>query len=196
MRSSKGKYISTVRDKHKYGNLSKKHAELMAFDFPEWITQRYRSWADRYAECLEAYKSQGKLISGTPEATWIVRQRASYLSGNLSEDRYKELTEGIPDWLDLNSDSWTRSLLQDMQKFSVKGKVLSPKDSDWLNYQRGLLKQGRLSANHKQKLDKNLPGWSEVEYVDTQPTQEEIKSSHERSMQNLREIAAVWSSID
>lgn len=104
--------------------------------------------------------------------TWLVNQRNDYKRGVLDIDKKKMLDDNLPNWnIDLTFDefemnNWYKHLLLVKSYYLKNNKFPYDKclenGSNWLNGQRKMFKNGTLSLDKIEILDRELPGWSDV----------------------------------
>jgi hypothetical protein len=168
-----GKWVGNQRRSFQKGTMSLEHRELLE-RLPGWHWAVHEeSWDDKY-QILVRYVSREDTLSmprgykekGVALQKWTVRQRELYRSGQLSV-RCQQLLEKIPDWQwDPFDEKWEENFNLLLSYAAREGHASVPQKyvcgekrlGNWVNAQRKLFRQGKLSRDRRTRLEK-VPGW-------------------------------------
>lgn len=169
-----GAWATDVRVRRNRGRLSPERQRVLE-SIPGW------SWAPRsdgFEKALElllafarerghARVSHGLSPSGFTLGRWVVKQRAGYRAGRLSQDRRRRL-ERVPGWTWAPLDDKFHVGLRLLKRFAKRvGHGRVPADhvvdgiplGQWVNTRRYEQRHGVLSQAHRRLLEA-IPGWS------------------------------------
>lgn len=161
------KWVSTQRVRRKRGQLSEERIQMLDRVGFDWFAGG-GTWETRFAELIEYGKQNGHLRvparckSNPTLAQWVVRQRYDRRRGELRADYEKRLTDIGFEWdLLLRADAkWNRWFTRletfkqthghcDVTRTGGENSSLAV----WITEQRRASRDGKLSAENKQKLD-------------------------------------------
>ncbi|MFP7486409.1 helicase associated domain-containing protein [Priestia filamentosa] len=164
-----GRWVGTQRLAYKKGTLSKERVKkLKALGFV-WNV-REKNWKDYY-EVLCDYKrehghtqiAQRVTYKGKKLGVWVYQQRAAYEKGELSTQRIEKLEELGFAWEKSDWNSRYKALIAFKERYGhcVVPKLFEEKSlGKWVQYQRKCYKEGILSPEKIEKLEKVGFVWS------------------------------------
>ncbi len=163
-----GRWVVKQRTAYKNGKLSQDHIDRLE-KLPEWEWSQYEaSWEEHYEMLKQYVDREGNALvpakhrkDGYNLGRWVIKQRGVYQNGDLSPDRIKRL-EALSGWVwNTREASWEEHYVILKQYVEREGHALVPrshKSGRWVTNQRTAYKNGKLSQDRIDRLEK-LPGW-------------------------------------
>jgi hypothetical protein len=158
--SGLGAWLNTRRKEEKSGNLAPERKEALEQLGIKWNPVGDK-WGVMYEQLLAYQKEHGTAnipINGTSDLdTWVGRQRKARKSNALSVDRIRLLDQVGFDW-DPFATQW-EVMFKELLFYRAEHKHVSvpqrPRTAlgRWVRVQRESLKNGRLTSDHRAKLD-------------------------------------------
>ena len=157
-------WVRVQRRKRRKGKLDEvKLEQLTALGF-DWEVYE-KNWNEMFDELIEYFKIQGNCnvpqqwLANPRLAVWVMVQRRSKKSGQLSGARIQKLEEIGFEWTQVNRPGWDATFTQLQQFYKTHGHCAVPQHSSgnrklgtWLLVQRQAKRKGLLPAERIQKL--------------------------------------------
>ena len=171
---SLGTWVHKQRDAKKNGRLSAEKIRRLE-DIGSWSWDPLADKWERAFTLLENYIAEhgtarvpnDYTVDGVKLDQWAALQRKANAEGTLSQDRHDRLA-ALPDWswADRREERWETTFSALERFVSREGHALVPQKhvedglslGTWVTIQRTSYRQGKLSAERKQRLSR-LPGW-------------------------------------
>ena len=163
---SLGSWVSNLRQAYRKDELPEERVRLLEMlDGWTW-NSKDQDWYDNYNIIIDFQKSTGSAsppYSHPQIGRWVISVRQRYRKGALSEEKIKML-EKIDGWVwNTNVTSWQKKyeeLIEYVRKYGdASPSYKQPSLGRWVIKQRCLKKQGRLSAERINALER-LRGWT------------------------------------
>lgn len=132
--------------------------EIAALEtLPGWEWEPNNSAWNKQHEILVKFLSENYRYPTSRESNWVDKQRQRHKNGKLSKERIA-LLEALPGWTwELHNSAWDNQY-QNLVKFLEEKDGVYPKDVRWIETQRTLYKNGKLSKERIGLLEA-LPDW-------------------------------------
>ena len=179
---SLGSWVSQQRIKRAKGELSVDRQRRLE-GLPGWSWDTATQYWETAFELLCAYQREngtaavpgGLVYEGFKLGDWVERQRSAYRKGNLDEDRLRRL-EAVEGWKwTPKDDQWERAFSVLLEYAAEHGDALVPiayvvdgfRLGGWVNTQRLAYFDGTMPVARRERLEKEVPGWSWDPHADS-----------------------------
>ena len=169
-----GRWVTKQRSKQSAGQLAPDRVRRLE-ELPGWVWDAYGADWQRGLDCLRGFvEREGHAL--VPQShieeefglgTWVNSQRSAYRTGQLSDERARELASESGWTWDVRSARWDKCFAALERHTARSGSAAAPKGlvsdgvdlGQWVQSQRAAHQAGKLQSERAQRLEA-LPGWS------------------------------------